>query len=162
MLVSKKSYASRVWSIENYAKLIEKLVNIYNAKIIFFGSKDDVTIVNRIKSKTKVKIYNSAGLTNLTQAIALIKKCKLFITHDCGLMHIAYIANIPIISIFGPTDPRRWAPLNKHSIYIWKDKVKCEKCAIYGKFPYCDKHISTDSVKPEDVLVYVKKILKKR
>ncbi|MEM7819772.1 MAG: lipopolysaccharide heptosyltransferase II [Candidatus Aenigmatarchaeota archaeon] len=155
----KKTSSLRIWSSENYAKVIEKLVNLYNAKVILFGSKEDVKSIKEIQSKINVKTYNSAGITKIKQAAALIKRCRLFITHDCGLMHIASAMDVIVISIFGPTDPRRKAPLNKGSIYLWKDKIKCERCEIFGKFPYCKKHVGTDSIKPEDVLRYIDELV---
>jgi lipopolysaccharide heptosyltransferase II len=155
----KKSSSPRVWPAENYADLAEKLVEVYNAKIIFFGGENDINSIANVQARLGIKTYNSAGLTKIKEAAALIKRCKVFVTHDSGLMHVASAVGVPVISIFGPTDPRRKAPLNKGSIYLWKGRIKCEKCEVYGKFPYCSKHIGTDSINPNEVLTYVDGII---
>jgi ADP-heptose:LPS heptosyltransferase len=36
--------------------------------------------------------------------------CRLFIGHDSGISHLAAAAGAPGVLLFGPTDPRRWAP----------------------------------------------------
>jgi len=147
-----ESKSSRIWPAEKYTGLTKKLIDVYDAKVIFFGSKDDTAVIEKIRNNVKEKTYTSAGRTTIKQAAALIKKCKMFITHDCGLMHVAAAIDVPVVSIFGPTDPRRKAPLNKGSVYITKDTLRCETCEIYGKFPYCDKHTGTDIIEISDVL----------
>jgi lipopolysaccharide heptosyltransferase II len=155
----KKDTSPRTWPEENYKKLVERMAKPYNAKIVFFGNKNDEKVISDIMSKTGVKTFSCAGKTKLKQAAALIKMCDLFITHDAGLMHVASAVNVPVISIFGPTNPRRKAPLNERSIYLWKDKGSCELCEVYGKFPYCENHAKTDSVDVEEVLKTVDKII---
>jgi heptosyltransferase-2 len=65
-----------------------------------------------------------------------MKKCALIITNDAGPMHIASAVNDKIISIFGPTNPVRKAPLNEGSVSIWKDQdIYEEDYELYGKLP---------------------------
>lgn len=154
-----KNDSPRTWPEENYKKLVERITKPYNSKIIFFGGRDDVKVVKDIISKVNVKVYSCAGKTRIKQAAALIKMCDVFITHDSGLMHVASAAGVPVISIFGPTDPRRKAPLNERSVYLWKDTANCETCEIYGKFPYCNNHAKTEWVTVEEVLNELDKII---
>jgi heptosyltransferase II len=155
----KNEHSSRAWPSENYKKLAERVLKSYNAKIIFFGNKDDKVVVDDIMSKVGSKTFSCAGKTTLKQAAALIKLCDVFVSHDSGLIHVASAMNVPVVSIFGPTDPRRKAPLNDKSVYLWKDKGYCELCEVFGKFPYCDNHSKTDSVDVEDVLRTVDSII---
>ena len=151
--------SSRVWPTKNYTDLTKSLIDAYGAKIIFFGSRPDVSVIENIRQNIKEKTYSSAGRTTIKQAAALIKRCKIFITHDCGLMHVASAMDVPVVSIFGPTDPRRKAPLNKGSVYITKDTFQCQRCEVFGKFPYCNKHSGTDLIEVVDVLKEIKKII---
>jgi heptosyltransferase-2 len=52
-----------------------------------------------------VKIYNACGKFKLNESADLVRKAKLVITHDTGLMHIAAAFKKPIISIWGNTVP---------------------------------------------------------
>lgn len=154
-----ESKSTRAWPARNYIELIKRLIDIYDAKVIFFGSRDDIEIIEKIQKNMNKKTYSSAGKTTIKQAAALIKRCRLFITHDCGLMHVAAAIDVPVISIFGPTDPRRKAPLNEASKYITKDTLRCETCEVYGKFPYCNKHAGTDLIEVSDVMEIVDEII---
>jgi heptosyltransferase-2 len=51
-------------------------------------------------------------------------------------MHIASAVNKRIISIFGPTNPSRKAPMHETSVSIWKDDDKYDDSyELYGKRP---------------------------
>lgn len=50
----------------------------------------------------------------LTCLAGVLKKCRLFIGHDSGISHMAAAVDTPTIALFGPTDPRVWAPRGKN------------------------------------------------
>ena len=115
------------WFADRYAKLAEMLIKRFNAKIILFGSKDDKEAANEIVSLLSHKLINLAGRTSLGEATALIERCRLFITNDSGLMHIAAALNVPVIAIFGSTSPERTGPYGKGHHIIYKN-VECSPC----------------------------------
>mgnify|MGYP003547042481 FL=1 len=53
----------------------------------------------------EIKIYNACGKFNLNESADIVKKSKLVISHDTGLMHIAAALQKPIISVWGNTVP---------------------------------------------------------
>ena len=73
--------------------------------IILLGGKEDVENAEAIKSIDPIKIYNACGKFNLNESAHIIKKSKLVISHDTGLMHIAAAFQKPVISIWGNTTP---------------------------------------------------------
>src|SRR4030067_2066103 len=115
------------WLPDRYAKLAEMLIERYNARIILFGSKDDKEVANEIASLSSHKLINLAGKTSLSEATATIERCRLFITNDSGLMHIAAALNVPVIAIFGSTSPERTGPYGKGHHIIYKN-VECSPC----------------------------------
>ena len=117
---------------EKYINLIYALIK-KGFRIIFFGSKSDVKYNDYIKSRIQDSILDITGKTTIKHSIALMKYLNYFICNDSGPMHMASAAGCRVISIFGPTDPRRLAPLNKGSVYIWKP-TKYDPCYdIYGR-----------------------------
>ncbi|HEX8357242.1 MAG TPA: glycosyltransferase family 9 protein, partial [Segetibacter sp.] len=58
-----------------------------------------------IASVDPIKIYNSCGKFNLNESADLVRRAKLIITHDTGLMHIAAAFKKPVISVWGNTVP---------------------------------------------------------
>jgi ADP-heptose:LPS heptosyltransferase len=50
------------------------------------------------------------GKTTVSDLSALMKRANLFIAHDCGVFHIAVASNVPIVGLFGPTNPEFTGP----------------------------------------------------
>src|SRR2546429_2469140 len=55
---------------------------------------------------------------SLTQLIAFPRRARLFIGGDTGPMHLAAALHIPVVAIFGPTDPARNGPFGTRSIVL--------------------------------------------
>ncbi len=73
--------------------------------IILLGGPEDRQLGNEIASIDPIKIYNSCGKFNLNESADLVRRAKLIVTHDTGLMHIAAAFKKPVISIWGNTVP---------------------------------------------------------
>ena len=87
---------------------IEKLQTLCSSidhPIILLGGKEDVEDGDAITASDPVKIYNACGKFNLNESADLVRRAKLIITHDTGLMHIAAAFRKPVISIWGNTVP---------------------------------------------------------
>ena len=73
--------------------------------VILLGGKEDVEEGNEIAESDPVKIYNSCGKFSLNESADLVRRAKLIITNDTGLMHIATAFKRPVISLWGNTVP---------------------------------------------------------
>lgn len=108
------------WHYNNFAGLILLLHKKYNLKFYLSrGGKDDDEIINLIKRKCEMEfsVFDKPGMSLLA---ALIEQSDLFITNDTGPMHAAASTDTPTISLFGPTNPKMWAPLGKNKFYLHK------------------------------------------
>ena len=114
-----QTFFGKRWPAEKYAELCEKL-NAKGNKIIIIGGPGDEAAAQTIAAKAKV--VNAIGKASIKQSAALIKKCKAFVCNDSGPMHIAATTGTRVISLFGPTDPRRLAPIGKKNNYVWHEK----------------------------------------
>ncbi len=132
------------WSVERFSFLADRLINKYNAKIIVFGAEGDIKILERIKNLCKNKVYTI--VSSLEEYAALVKRCRLLITNDTGPMHIADALEVPVIVLFGPTDPKRSSPLGKNSKII-KKEIACSPC----KKKSCKSHLCMDMISVEEV-----------
>ena len=59
--------------------------------------------------------------------MALIERCQFFVTNDSGLMHIAAALNVPMVAIFGSTNPVATGPRSKKARIVQKP-VDCAPC----------------------------------
>lgn len=87
---------------------VEKLKELCAAiehPIILLGGPEDKTEGDLIAAVDPVKIYNACGKFSLNESADLVRKAKLIISHDTGLMHIAAAFRKPILSVWGNTVP---------------------------------------------------------
>lgn len=73
--------------------------------ILLLGGKEDAEAGRAIAAVDPIKIYNAAGKFSLNESADLVRRAKLIVTHDTGLMHIAAAYKRPIISLWGNTVP---------------------------------------------------------
>jgi ADP-heptose:LPS heptosyltransferase len=85
---------------------LKELCAAIDHPIILLGGKEDRENGERIAGVDPHKIYNSCGKFNINESADLVRRAKLIITHDTGLMHIASAFKKPVISIWGNTVPQ--------------------------------------------------------
>ncbi len=142
----------RRWPQEKFLELVEKI----KSQVILLGGPGDIEVAEFIlKNLKKNNVYSLVGKTSLKEAAAVMKKCRCVVCCDSGLMHIASVVNKRIISIFGPTNPARKAPLHKESVAIWKDQdIYEEDYEIYGTMRMSKKKFFS-KVSVNDILRFI-------
>jgi ADP-heptose:LPS heptosyltransferase len=95
---------------------------------VLTGAPGDRALVNRVKSAlpTDRAIDVSGGIDPLTLA-AVLQRLDLFITGDTGPMHLAAAVGTPIVAVFGPSDPARYAPRGAYDRIVRID-LPCSPC----------------------------------
>ena len=84
---------------------LKELCTKIDHPIILLGGVEDKNIGDEIASVDTIKVWNACGRFNINQSADLVRKSKLIISHDTGLMHIAAAFKKPIISVWGNTVP---------------------------------------------------------
>ncbi|WP_315816921.1 glycosyltransferase family 9 protein [Paraflavitalea speifideaquila] len=126
--------------------------------IILLGGKEDAAQGDAIAAADNVKIYNACGKFNLNESADLVRRSKLIITNDTGLMHIASAFNKPIISLWGNTVPEfgmyPYMPARQGLYDIMEVKdLSCRPCSKIGYNKCPKKHFKCmELIKPEEVL----------
>lgn len=154
-------WATKRWTIEGYAQLVDELSKNYHAKIIIFGSDDDVWIADKIKAKMNTIPIIATGKTNLKELSALISQCNLFITNDTAPMHIAMAFNVPTVAIFGPTTlDIGFGPYGKNYIVVERAGLECRPCSMHGPRKCPKKHFACmNEISHQEVLLACQKLL---
>ena len=135
------------WDSFKYARLADKLIECYRATLILTWSGEEIEIVKDIKSMMKNDPIIACATSTLRELAELIKRCDLYIGGDTAPMHIATFNNIPVLAIFGPTDPVENAPYGKNRHIIIRRDLPCSPCRN-RKCPTreCTEVISCDEV----------------
>ena len=135
------------WPPERYAALCDKIQTNRAARIIIFGGSVEEATGRQISALMKHGCIDLCGRTTLREAVALIEKCQLFVTNDSGLMHVASAFDVPLVAIFGSTNPITTGPSSSRSRII-RVPVPCSPC-LKPECPEdhsCMKEITIDQV----------------
>lgn len=73
-------------------------------------------MIKKIDGKIEYLVLKNEKISRI---VAIIDQIDLFITNDTGIMHVAGATSTPVISLFGPTNPHQWSPINKNKFFIW-------------------------------------------
>lgn len=103
------------WPADRYVALSRRLIQTREAMVLVFGGPGEARLGEAIARNVGHGCFNLCNRTNLREAMALIDCCRLFVTNDSGLMHVAAALDVPQVAIIGPTDPVATGPVNRAS-----------------------------------------------
>jgi heptosyltransferase II len=139
--------SAKCWEPERFAELADRLIAACDADVILFGAPQERGMAARIISAMRHRAFNLVGATPIGELPALLSACRLFIGNDSGAMHVAGAVGIPVVGIFGSTDPEGTRPLTPQFTLI-REAVDCSPCFL-RKCPIdhrCMTRISVDRV----------------
>ncbi len=121
---------SRRWPSESFAAVADTLAQTQRARILLTGAPGEVEVVAEVARAMHAPALNLAGKTSLGGLGALLTQLDLFVSNDTGPAHIAHAVGAPSVTIFGPADPRRWAPLDRVRHSVVHHPVVCSPCGF--------------------------------
>lgn len=113
----------RAWHLDNFIELANRLQSEKNCRIVFFGGPRDKDAVPELLTKMSSVPVLAIGGTTIRQSMALIKRLKLLVCNDSGIMHLAASLQVPLVALFGPQSPVKFGP--------WGEKCR----VVYSSFP---------------------------
>ena len=117
---------------------LKELCSAIDHPLILLGGKEDMADGDQIAAIDDIKIYNACGKYNLNESADLVRRSKLVITHDTGLMHISAALQKPVISIWGNTVPAfgmypyYGKASRQHFDLVEINKLWCRPCSKIG------------------------------
>jgi heptosyltransferase-1 len=108
-------WGAKQWPAERYGEVARKLAENGLKTFVNFGpGEEDLASTVKTASDGTAEIFTGS----LTQLTAFTRRARLFIGGDTGPMHLAAALGIPVVAIFGPTDPARNGPFGTRSIVL--------------------------------------------
>jgi heptosyltransferase II len=124
------SYGSaKCWPPERFAHVADRLTAEFDADVILFGTAAENPVTAAIASAMKHPPIDLAGKTAIAELPALLSQCHMFIGNDSGAMHVAAAVGLPVVAVFGPTDPGGTAPVTPRCTVV-QDKPYCSPCFL--------------------------------
>jgi heptosyltransferase-2 len=121
--------SAKCWPVERFAELADRLIARFDADVILFGAPSERDIAERIASGMRRRPVNLAGQTSIAELSAYFSACDLFIGNDSGAMHVAAGAGVPVVAIFGSTDPEGTTPLTLKRTLV-RHAPSCSPCFL--------------------------------
>ncbi len=114
--------ARKNWPLPNYVALAKRLVAHGLTPVVFTGPQERA-IANELRASIPSALFpqadaDDADAASLEYAIALGERLKVAVANDSGMGHLFGAIGAPLVSLFGPTNPARWAPLTARGVVI--------------------------------------------
>ena len=108
-------WGAKMWPAERYGQVAKELAKDGLCSLVNYGPGEEglAVAVEAAGEGAARKISCS-----ISELIALTRRARLFIGGDTGPMHMAAALKIPVVAIFGPTNPARNGPFETRSIVL--------------------------------------------
>ena len=138
---------AKCWLPERFAESARSISAETNAKWILLGTKKDEAAGNIIATALGEDCENKIGQTTIEELISELGNCRALLTNDTGTMHLAALLGVPLVAVFGSTEPNLTGPLGNSHIIV-RRHVECSPCFL-RECPIdfrCMKEVTTQEV----------------
>jgi len=136
------------WFPERFAEAAKKISAARPCRFVLFGVAKDAGIGEAIEAELGAEhCENRIGKTSLAELMQELPQCDLLLTNDTGTMHLAAWLDVPLVAVFGSTDPVATGPLSSRARVV-RHQVECSPCFL-RECPIdlrCLKAVSADEV----------------
>jgi len=108
-------WGAKQWPAGRYGQVATALADIGMTPLIHFGPGEEQLAAEVVSASGGAARPVSCSIAEL---IALTRRARLFIGGDTGPLHLAAALKIPVVAVFGPTDPARNGPYGTSSIVL--------------------------------------------
>lgn len=119
------------WGIQNWIELSSRLSSrLRGWSAVFLGSQEEAEDSEFCSGLWGKLGLNLCGKSSPRVSAAVLSKCKLFIGHDSGPMHLAACVGTPCVAIFSARNlPRQWFPRGNKNVILY-NKMECAGCGL--------------------------------
>ncbi len=144
-------WETKRWPPERFATAIDRIFDRCSLPALLLGDSSEAPLCRQVAARAQSGPLNLAGATGIRDAVAILERAALVITHDSAPMHIATALHRPLVAILGPTNPRRTGPYKMSSAVLQAD-LPCAPCYLkhLAQCPY--DHRCMQTVEVDDVV----------
>lgn len=128
------NWPQKKWPWERFAELILLLAREGHACVLF-GAPGEEPEAARILAAANGMAEDTTGLLDYEGLLQAVSACDLVVGNDTGSLHVAAACGVPTLTLFGPTDPRKWNPIGSTPVFL--ANLACRPCYYLGSMPPC-------------------------
>jgi ADP-heptose:LPS heptosyltransferase len=148
------------WPLDRFLDLIGYLQKNVGSKMLVVIGPAEVGEIQWTFEKMKWEMGADAPLLakgfSLPELASLMEGCRFFIGNDSGITHMAAALGVPTVALFGPTDPKVWAPRGEH-VTVVAPEIPCSPCSR-EQFFECQLNDCVKGIKLSEVLESLAKL----
>lgn len=141
-------WETKQWPASFFADVMRNLAAKHpGMRFLILGSPDETFLAEQLRHLTAdLPVENLCGRTSVGVLTEVIRKTSVLLCNDSGPMHIAAALDIPVVAVFGPTDPARTGPYSGKKAVLQAD-LPCISCfKRYCTEKTCQTNIHPDAV----------------
>ncbi len=148
------AWDSKRWPAAKWEALIVALKREYAYPLLLWGNDTELRLAREVSARTRAAI---APFFSIPEVMALLKEASLLISGDTFALQAACALSVPVVGIFGPTDPRRNGPFSPKDSAVSLN-LDCSPCYKAG----CDTMECMNRILPEEVAALALRLLKRQ
>lgn len=102
--------AMRVWPIENFAAVCDRVQDDLGVQVVLAGGPAEVKLISNIRNLMRSHVIAPAAIQTQPLLAALARASTAFLCHDSGPMHVAAAVGTPVIALYGSQNPKLFCP----------------------------------------------------
>lgn len=108
------------WPLAHYYEVSRALGWEYGLRVVWLAGPAEGEMLPYLGPLTQAQGQLLLANRPLARVARVLSRCRLYIGNDSGLTHLAAaVAGPEVLALFGPTDPRVWAPLGRRVRTLW-------------------------------------------
>ena len=100
----------KCWPLEHWLEELRIWRQEQPMNLVWLAGEVEGDLLRRVPEEWKRDPHSVHENRPLTEAFGLLRGADLYLGHDSGISHLAAWAGVPSGLLFGPTDPKIWAP----------------------------------------------------
>ncbi len=153
-------WPSKRWPVERFAALVARLAATTACRFVVLGESAEAPIAAAVARSAPGATLDLCGRLDILETAAVLQRCRLLVTNDSGLMHVAEAVGCRVLALFGPTTPAfGYAPYLPTSFLLHRPPP-CNPCSKNGSKP-CHRptHECMERIGVEEVAALVESSL---
>ena len=147
-----KGSAFKRWDLAKYAELLRRMKESIPATVLILWGPGEEEEARQLSDMAGAGVVLPADL-GVAQLCAVLKRADMYVGGDTGVMHLAAFSGVPVVAIFGPTDPKVNAPYGPAHTVVRKE-LPCSPCRDKS----CKERTCLTSITPEEVFEEVQRM----
>ena len=117
----------RSWPLPRFAEAVARIAALQGAKVVVLGTPGQRDIVAPFLERLPGGVLDLVGKTTIRELVALLRQTSLVLANDSAPLHLATALGIPVVGVFGPTNPVRARPYGARHRVV-RTELLCSPC----------------------------------